>query len=490
MTVVHATSRPTVAVATPQDRTALWAAALLLIYALAVLPSLSQSLLETHAHRQTMTAYTAVLFARDGVDLMRPPLPILGPPGALPQEFPLVQAAGAGLIAAGLPPDLAMRLVGLGSFLVAAWLLYLLARRLMGGAGSLVALGAFLFNPHAWVYGRASLIEYLAVAGGLGFLYFGSRWIDGSRRGTWFGALVMGAIGVLVKITTGAFLLLPLLLWRARSGQRGYQLPGVWVLTAITMAVGLVWSAWAQAVREETPAAVFLSLENQVAWFFGTTSGRLDPGAWRVPLVALLALTGFGFVAWITLAIRQARTSTQQPFILGMLGLIGVMPLVLFNLYAIHDYYWAAVAPMLAMSVGLGAEWLRARLRSRRVRRLAVGLVGAWIATVIGMASTWTIIYGTPGEEANAMKIATFIADHSQPDDWVVLRGWGWNSAFFYYADRRGLAVPEPDPALQDRDLGHQDISEIDIERITADPIFGPFITCDREAECIVEERP
>lgn len=88
------------------------------------------------------------------------------------------------------------------------------------------------------------------------------------------------------------------------------------------------------------------------------------------------------------------------------------------------------------------------------------------------------------------MQIADFVRDHSDSDDWVVLRGWGWNSTFFYYARRQGLAIPEPDPILESRNFGLQDISEIDFDAILADPIFGPFIHCDHEARCELEEGP
>lgn len=456
-------------------------------YVLGVLPSLGQSLVETHAHRQTQTAYTAVLYARDGIDLLRPPLPILGPPGALPQEFPAAQALGALLIGAGVEPDMAMRLVGLAGFLVTAVLLALLARRLMGPLGTLVTLAAFLFNAHAWVYGRTSLIEYVATAGAVGFAYLATRWMDERRPLLWVGAAAAGILGIVVKITTGGFYLLPLLLWRARSGRWGFQHASVWGLLAISVGVGLAWSAHAQAVREETPAAVFLSMENQLAWFFGSLGQRLDLGSWRVPAVGLIALTGFGLLAWGPLAVAEGRRSNQPAFILALLSLVAIIPLVLFNLYAIHDYYIAAIAPIVALAIGLGAEWLRRAWPRRWVRRLGVGLAGAWLATLAGMFSTWSIIYGVPGEEQRAMRIASFVADNSSPEDWVVLRGWGWNSTFFYYADRRGIAIPE---AVEGGSVvGGQDLSDLDLDAILADSVFGPFITCDHAGKCVVERQ-
>ena len=465
-----------------------WAVGLIVAYIVGVLPSLGQSLVETHAHRQTQTAYTAVLYAENGIDLFRPSLPVLGPPGFIPQELPIFQAVGALVMRSGLPADMSMRIVGLATFVVSALMLYLLARRLMGSVGAVVALGAYLFNAHAWLYGRTSLIEYLATAGGLGFLYFASLWMDEGRPVHWIAATTGGLVGILVKITTGGFLLLPALLWRS-GGRWGFQRASVLAMVAVCVAVGGAWSAFAQGVREETPAAAFLSMENQWSWFFGSVTQRLDLASWRVPLVALIMLTGFGIALWAPLAVARARQSGQPAFLLGMLSLVAAVPLLLFNLYAIHDYYWVAVAPMIAIGIGLGTEWLLAHRGRRWVRRAMVGLAGAWVATVIGTSASWSIIYGTPEEEGRAVAMATFIHDNSQPDDWVVLRGVGWNSTFLYYARRQGLAVPSADPNLSGGEFGVQDLSDIDFDSILADPVFGPFITCDLDGACRVEDR-
>lgn len=456
-----------------------WALGLIALYVIGVAPSLGQSLLESHAFRQTQTAYTAVLYAERGIDLLRPPLPVLGPPGIIPQEFPLFQAAGAIVIGFGVEADLAMRLAGLVTFVGTAVLVLVLARRLMSTFAALIALAAFLFNVHAWIYGRSSLIEYVAAGSGVAFLYFALRWAEEGGPGHWVLALAAGCLATLVKITTGGFYLLPALLLRTRQGRWGFQAPPIWMAVAACVVVGLAWSAYAQGVREQTPAAAFLSLQNQPAWLFGTVAQRLDPAEWRVPLVAMLMLTGSGIILWAPLAVAGARRLPQATFVLGALAVIAVAPLVLFNLYAVHDYYFAAVAPLVAIGIGLGVDWLRGHMSRRWARRATVGLTGAWVATIIGLFPSWSIIYGTPPEQPRALEIARFIRQHTDRDDWVVLKGLDWNASFLYYAQRRGLAVPSPSTL--------QNTSTIDFEAILDDPRLGPTITCDLDGSCSVE---
>ncbi len=182
--------------------------------------------------------------------------------------------------------------------------------------------------------------------------------------------------------------------------------PGCGPWSAAAVIIGLGWSAYAQGVRAETPAAAFLSFQNQPAWLFGTIAQRLDPGEWRLPLVVALMLTGSGFVVWAPLAVLRARRVPQAGFALGLLAVAAGTPLILFNLYVVHDYYFSAVAPLVAIGIGLGADQLLGHRTRRWAKRTMVGLAGAWIATLIGLFGSWSIIYGTPAEETRALHLA------------------------------------------------------------------------------------
>src|SRR5438132_7205356 len=66
---------------------------LLLVGLVMRLPTLHQPLLEEgHSFRQTETAYPALLFHQQGINLVAPQLPVLGKPWQVPFEFPVFQA--------------------------------------------------------------------------------------------------------------------------------------------------------------------------------------------------------------------------------------------------------------------------------------------------------------------------------------------------------------------------------------------------------------
>ena len=111
--------------------------------------TIGQPLIEAHAFRQTQTAYTAVLYHRDGIDLMHTPLPVLGPPWQIPFEFPLFQAIGAMVMNLGVPTEIALRSTSLFFFVVSAALVWAIVRLETSRQTAAIASVAFLLAPLA-----------------------------------------------------------------------------------------------------------------------------------------------------------------------------------------------------------------------------------------------------------------------------------------------------------------------------------------------------
>jgi hypothetical protein len=91
--------------------------------------SMGQALVEEHGFRQTQTAYQALEFKEQGIDLLHPKLPVLGKPFEVPFEFPAFQAIATIPMDLGIATDTSMRLTGLGCFLLTGCLLFGLLRR-------------------------------------------------------------------------------------------------------------------------------------------------------------------------------------------------------------------------------------------------------------------------------------------------------------------------------------------------------------------------
>jgi Dolichyl-phosphate-mannose-protein mannosyltransferase len=340
-----------------------WLPAVLLLAAFVIhLPTLGAPLLDRHPFRQTQTAFTARIFHEEGIDLLHPKLPVFGPPWEVPFEFPLFQAAAAGVMDVGVPEDTALRLTGLASFILAGGLLWLLVRRQAGWLGATVGLGVFLFSPLGISWGRAALIEYLALAASLAFALTGMRWREG-RSGLWFAAaLALGCVATLVKITTAVFWVAPFALLavaRDDDPQTRRSWTGAWLLSITPVLVGLAWTRYADGIKAASDATAWLTSSRLVDWSFGSIPQRQDLGAWTSiwTNVALLA-GGIALLFLIYPAIRFALARRQIRFWTWIASTVAGPILVFFNLYVVHDYYSIAVSGSIAALVGLGVAGL------------------------------------------------------------------------------------------------------------------------------------
>ncbi len=356
------------------------------------IPTLGLPLIEWHGWRQTMTAYTALIFHESGIDLLHPQLPIFGPPYELPMEFPAQQAVAALVMNAGVEPDLAARLTNLAAFFLSAALLYGLVRRVAGPVAAFAAAVVFLFLPTNILWSRASLVEYGATAGALGFLWAGIAWRERPRWGMLAIALAAGTVGILIKPTTPIFWTLPLLFWRVPgepAGLAGWIRarldPALVVLCVVPTAITFAWTIWADSIKAAEEAAAFLTSGALRSFYYASVAERIDPVIWKRTLFWLSSyVVGTGILPIFAVGLWAAWRSSRPAFWGGML-LAALVPFAIFyGGYYRHDYYWAAVTPEVAAIVGLGVAWLVSRARTI-TRRAAVGA-----ALVVAAALTYS----------------------------------------------------------------------------------------------------
>lgn len=434
-------------------------------------------LLDQHAFRQTQTAMTVYWFLRDGIDLLRPPLPVFGVEApSLPLEFPLYQAIVAtvlDLIGARSVEAVAAgcRAVSFAFHLLAAWPLHRLARRHFS---PLVADGAVLIwltLPYAVFWSTTAMIESTAVA--LTLIHVdqverAALSVGGRKAGHAAAAMIAGALAAVVKVTTFA-LYLPaagLLYVAARRlwSPLAWRLSDILAVLAafvVPIAVVLAWTTWADAVKAENAfGGIGLLSSTLMEWNFGTWMQRRSGEVWRT-----IGLCLFGIVLGIPVTVAAAIGAVRALgcFSRGIwITIVPLGPLVFINLYYLHDYYFFAVLPPLAMLAAFGACTAAAAIgRSTALCTAALLiLVGtAWVDAAYrwrprpSRPATVPVHYlmsrilphaGLPADALLTLEIARHIRESGRPPGPIVITGNDWSPDIALYAERPAYMIGKP----------------------------------------------
>lgn len=407
-----------------------------------VAPTLGRPLLEQHPWRQTQTAYTARIFHEQGIDLLHPKLPVFGEPFEVPFEFPLLQAAASVVMDAGVEEDMAMRVTGLACFLLTALLLFGLVRHVAGPIGALAAVVAFVMTPFSLVWGRSSMIEYLATAGAIGFTWATIVWREKSRPLPGALALAAGLVGMLVKPTTALLWIVPALLYRPEQpSESRTRLPRrAWTaaLVFVPLAAALLWTRHADAIKAASPPTQFLTSSRLQKWNFGTLEQRLDADAWLVVLKRLPSVVGLLGIFLLVAAVATWRSPHRRFWLAMWLTAIGPF-LVFTNLYFQHDYYLAAVSPAFAALIGLGVGSALTPLAKRPFALVSASLI--LLVLVYGSLELgrgyWLRIHGAD-DDPQVLPLARELESLTRSGDLVAYSGLAWSPAVPYYANRWG----------------------------------------------------
>jgi hypothetical protein len=427
--------------------------ALLLLGLLIRLPHLSQPFTQLSSFRQTETAYPALIYHQQGINLLNPQLPVLGKPWQVPFEFPLYQAMAALVMNLGVAADLALRASGVICFMATAVALWGLVRHLSTRTAAMIALLVFLLSPFNIWWSRASMIEYMATALSVGYVWAGMIWIDKRQKRYAALAIVLGSLAMVVKVTSAVFWMVPLLLYWTRGPRPPLR---VWlrerlnislVLCAIPLIACVLWTHHADDIKAANPATSWLTSEALVVWNFGTIAQRFSVHAWYdiihpfdtlvtgLPIWAFAILCG---IAWL----REKRLVW-----IGIL-LAGALPvLVFFNLYVVQQYYLAAVTPAVAAVLGYSLDgviryWRPGPLRVVTVLAIFASLGSAIIAQRDFLAPIYTNRVPDP---ENVLPQAREVDAGTNPQDLIMFDGLTWSPAVPYYARRRGIML---DPVI------------------------------------------
>jgi 4-amino-4-deoxy-L-arabinose transferase-like glycosyltransferase len=424
-------------------------AGILVVGLLVRLPNLNAPLLAISSFRQTETAYPALIYHQQGINLLFPQLPVLGKPWQVPFEFPLFQAMAALLMNLGGAVDWAMRMSSVICCMATAVALWGLVRHISTRTAAALAVLAFLASPFTVWWSRASMIEYMATAFSVGYVWAGMIWIDRRQRRFAVLAIALGTLAMLVKVTSAVFWMVPLFLYWgtvSRPPLREWlreRLRTSAVLFAIPLAACVLWTHHADAIKAASPATSWMTSEALIGFNFGWVSQRLDPHQWsRIIHPFDTFVTGLPF--WVFAAVCVIAILRERHAVWIGITLAGALPVLTFmNLYAVQAYYLAAVTPAAAAVIGYALDGIIRYWRSVPLRAAAMLVVIAWLGATLYvqrefLASSYTT--STP-DPSNVLTQAREIDAGTQPQDLIVFDGLSWSPAVPYYARRRGMML-------------------------------------------------
>ncbi|MDB6126910.1 MAG: hypothetical protein JWM35_806 [Verrucomicrobia bacterium] len=407
------------------------------------------TLISEFEFRQAQTAITTEYFPPGHFPLAYE-TPVFGPPWTIPLEFPVYEAVVANFVAVtGLPLDPSGRLVSWLFFQLSLPAFYVLlgslgVRRV---AARLLCLALLLTSPLYIFYSRAFLIESAALCFCAWFLAGFARWLATSRPSWLVVAVVAGALGATVKVTTmvvfgtAAVLFATWVGWERRQRnlrsdvrKLAWSTLGVF---ALPMIAGLAWIAFSSAIRSRSVGADIL---NGAAgyWSFGDVAQRLSPGYWSRTLGAWTrnVASEAGLILGAYLFIRQRGPS--RAVVAGLFLAFFSGQLIFSNLYFVHDYYFYASGVFLLLGIGILLAEQSEDLTLPRWGRVALPVV-----VIITQLLNYSRVY-FPYQQHNhpSTDLIQAIRDLTKPEDVIVVIGFDWDATVPYYAHRRAVMFP------------------------------------------------
>ncbi len=411
------------------------------------LPGLGGPVTEPHAWRQFDALFTIRSFAREGIDLLRPPVAWLGTKGVALFGFPVAEAlssvasrlAGGGLAA----PRLVFFLLFCGALLS----VHSLARRVGGRGRARWAVLAGLALPAGIVCSRAILPDATGLAFASGAAATLLAGLCRRRPGTFAAGALLLSLALVVK---PAFVVpfVPLLLAVAlRRRTRRFAARAV-VLLVVPLATFLWWQGHVTSVGRETfepglyagAARPVNDLARSVSW----RDSRLRARPWlRTGESLVRNLTSPGLLAASLLGGLLALRRARRLHALLALGSF-LFAWLFLPACSRHDWELLALLPAVALVAGEGLAWLsRSATSGAPLPLRVVTVAGAGTVLLGGLVSAAGLF--RPVDPA-AREAGAVIASFSSPSE-ILVTSWGEsdgrNPYLLVAADRRGWSVPE-----------------------------------------------
>ena len=388
----------------------------------------------------------ALVYARDGIDLLRPVIVGFNANNApTPQELPLWQAA------ASLP----MRWFGtwfgwanitsLLLFFSALYPAWRLGERLGGSPVGWWTTAFLLVQPLVWINAGMASTDGTCIAATIWFFYCGLRLLDGGNPIWWIPTTAAtGALAATLKLpfmmATG-FALGIILLARHRREARAWL--GLGFVALLSIGAFMLWTRHTDSciAQAEFPFVDLRVSKNpeMIWWYFGDWSYRLDPfnwikGGWR----ALNGVFGSFVLLAFPVAVFGLRRSNLEA--VALLAGAALTTLIFSHLVLHHHQYFLMYSlPVALLIAPVSAEaWVRLANKWRWPQPVLDALL-------VGVALLG-VLQGLVGLEAihqdpYPASIVERLRKHTSQEDKLLIVEGGWGGDYLFLSERSGLSI-------------------------------------------------
>jgi hypothetical protein len=215
------------------------------------------------------------------------------------------------------------------------------------------------------------------------------------------------------------------------------------IFQTLSLLPALQWTRFADAIKEQSPLASWLTSRELTSWNFGSLNDRILFSNW-VSVSARFWLFG-GIATLVIFPALLVILYRKIPFYLFFTLLLTpvILPLLYFNLYVVHDYYYMALVFPSMMSIALLLNTFAAQNRINGTKFLAIFL------SILSLVPSWSLEVPSRDykawirNERNQIPVLSEeISRVTNRQDRILVSGCDWDPSVLFYADRYGIAAP------------------------------------------------
>ena len=402
------------------------------------------SLSDQFGFRQTQTAISSFWMAKEW-SFFSYQTPVLGYPWSIPFEFPLYQA----IVAIGhktfhlIDISFMCRIVSYAFYLGVLFPCSKILQILFSDKKIIpIFTICYLASPFYLFWGTTAMIESTALFFSVLGLW---RIICFSDNSTWknaFFVICSCTIASLVKVTTLPSFLLFGCIYAIYNRKLSIFKKDFFIKTLIIIVMFFIityaWTTWADYLKAQNIYGQKLISTNLTEWNFGSLHQKFSFNTWKTILDRNLIET-FGYSLYI-IPFLMLICIFNKKYILYFLFLLFlyIFQIIIFtNLHFVHNYYQYSNAIFLICIPSACLYLLRNHKTLFTISIVTLSLSSVYYTHIIYEQIATNSVNNVRYIIGNKLK------QISKKNTAIVVLGTDWSSEVLYYAERKGIAVPD-----------------------------------------------